>query len=58
MRTIVVLAIGIYIGQQLHKSFARNRFEALTKPKLLKLLAGYGISNEEAHKEIEKVFQE
>lgn len=57
MRTIIILAIGIYIGRQFTKSFERNNYEAWITPKLLKMLESHGIPKDEAEREIRKVLQ-
>jgi hypothetical protein len=57
MRTVIILAIGIYIGRQLWRSFDRSNYEAWIKPKLLKMLESHGITKDEAEKEVRKVLQ-
>jgi hypothetical protein len=55
MRTIIVLAIGIYIGRQLYKSFDKGKYQASIKPALLKVLQTYGVTREEAEQQIQKI---
>lgn len=57
MRTIIVLAIGIYLGRQLSLKFDKNRRNIGIKEKLIRLLEQNGITKENAEKEVEKFFK-
>lgn len=55
MRTVIAIAVGIFLGRQLYLMFDREQVRKTVKQKVLALLMANGLTKENAEKQVKEM---
>jgi uncharacterized membrane-anchored protein YhcB (DUF1043 family) len=57
MRTIIALAVGIYLGRQLSKNFDQNKSKVSVRSQLTGLLEKLGVDKDQIEKHLDELIK-